>query len=152
MLFRFGVVLVAFVAAILFLSWCPGAPLGVGCVQVLDAIRKVESGGESDPPDGDGGRSIGPYQISLAYYRDACQQDNTLLKGSYRDCRRREYAERVVEAYMKRWCPAAWAAMDAEVIARTHNGGPQGPKRSATLPYWRKVRAELVRSLPAVPA
>jgi len=108
----------------------------------LRAIRIVESGGVPDPPDGDGGRAIGPFQIHRAYWQDAAGADPS-LGGSYEDCRDPGYARRVVEAYMLRWAPNAWTRGDAETIARTHNGGPQGPRRESTLPYWRRVQAVL---------
>ena len=37
----------------------------------------------------------------------------------------------------------AWNRLDAQVIARTHNGGPAGARKSATVPYWFKVRETL---------
>jgi hypothetical protein len=110
--------------------------------RILDAMRTVESGGRTDPPDGDQGRAIGPYQIHRAYWRDAVTFEPS-LGGRYGDCRDRRYAERVIDAYMRRWVPGAWAAGDAEVIARTHNGGPDGAARAATLPYWQRIRTLL---------
>jgi hypothetical protein len=112
--------------------------------QILAAIRFVESGDRADPPDGDLGLAIGPFQIHEIYWRDALRQ-RPALGGAYADCRRRDYAEQVVAAYMERWVPAAWAAGDAEVIARTHNGGPGGAARAATVPYWQRVAARLSR-------
>ena len=67
------------------------------------------------------------------------------LGGTYEDCRDRAYAESVVRAYMTRYVPEAWRDSDAEVIARTHNGGPRGARKSATLDYWRRVEEELRR-------
>jgi hypothetical protein len=110
--------------------------------QILLAIRLVESGGRDAVPDGDDGRAIGPYQIHEAYWRDAVQADPT-LGGSYQDCRRRDYAERVIAAYMQRWAADAWASGDAETIARVHNGGPDGARKDSTLRYWERVRARL---------
>jgi len=112
--------------------------------RILDAIRVVESGGRDDCPDGDDGRSIGPFQIQRAYWTDALAFDRS-LGGSYEDCRRRGYAEDVVEAYMRRHVPAAWRAADAEVIARTHNGGPDGAREPSTVEYWLRVRRVLDR-------
>ncbi len=110
--------------------------------QILDAIRVVESGGRDDCPDGDGGLSIGPFQIGFAYWSDATRADPSLA-GEYQDCRRRDYAERVVEAYMRHYVPDAWLRRHAEVIARTHNGGPNGVSRAKTDRYWEKVRTQL---------
>lgn len=109
---------------------------------VLAAIRFVESSDRDDVPDGDNGLAIGPYQIHEVYWRDANASD-TSLGGTYQDCRRRAYAERVVAAYMAKWCKDAWLAGDAEVIARVHNGGPGGADRASTLGYWERVRARL---------
>lgn len=115
--------------------------------QILDAIRQVESNGDDDCPDGDEGRSIGPFQICRAFWLDAMAFDST-LGGSYEKCRERTYAERVVRAYMRRYVPGAWARHDAEVIARTHNGGPRGARKSSTLPFWRRVEAVLATCKP----
>lgn len=105
--------------------------------QTLDAIRTVETGGGVS--DGDGGRAVGPYQIWRCYWQDSG------VAGEYEQCREREYAERVVVAYMQRYCPQAIAGaeVDAETIARTHVGGPKGATKDATLPYWRRVRSVL---------
>ena len=106
--------------------------------QILAAIHQVESGGRTENvAAGDGGRSIGPLQISKAYWKDSGGE------GHYEDCLRLDYARQVVAAYMRRWAPVAWAHHDAEVIARVHNGGPRGMSKQATLPYWEKVRKEL---------
>ncbi|MFO1053802.1 MAG: hypothetical protein U1F36_16420 [Planctomycetota bacterium] len=110
--------------------------------EILDAIRAVESGGRADPPDGDGGLAIGPYQIHRVYWQDAMAADPS-LGGRYEDCRTRDYAERVIASYMRRYVPDAWARGDAEVIARTHNGGPEGAAKPATDRYWGRVLAAL---------
>ena len=110
--------------------------------EILDAIRLVESGGMDNPPDGDGGRAIGPYQIHFVYWLDA-QGGNATLGGTYEDCRDRAYAEKVIAAYMARYAPDAWDRGDAETIARVHNGGPMGPQKDATLGYWRRVQSRL---------
>lgn len=112
--------------------------------QILAAIRFVESGDRPDPPDGDDGRAIGPYQIHEGYWRDATAFRKD-LGGSYQHCRDPRYAERILAAYMEHYVPHAWAIGDAETIARTHNGGPTGPTRKETERYWQRVRARLLR-------
>jgi hypothetical protein len=104
---------------------------------LLDAIRQVESGGKADPGAGDGGRSIGPYQIQRAYWRDSG------VPGSYRQVRNAAYAERVILAYWKRHVPQALSQADWSTLARVHNGGPAGHRKNATLPYWQRVRKVL---------
>ena len=109
---------------------------------VLDAIRVVETGGEPNAgrdATGDGGRSIGPYQIQRAYWIDSG------VAGRWEDCRDAEYARRVVKAYWQRYCPRALAEADLEVLARVHNGGLSGHRKTSTLGYWRKVELELAQ-------
>lgn len=108
--------------------------------EFLRAIRTVETGGEPNggrDAIGDQGRSIGPYQIGLAYFKDSN------VKGQWEDVRDPAFAERVMIAYWRRYCPAALASNDFETLARVHNGGPRGAAKNATLPYWRKVHALL---------
>jgi len=110
---------------------------------LFDAIRHVETGGQADPAAavGDGGRSIGPYQIGRAYWQDAN------VPGDWSHVRGRRYAERVMLAYWRRYVPEALAAGDTRVLARVHNGGPRGHDKRATLRYWGKVRQRLVHLL-----
>ena len=106
--------------------------------QILHAIHMVETGGRTqNVRAGDGGRSIGPLQISRAYWRDAG------MEGRYEDCLDLGYARRVVAAFMQRWRPGAWARHDAEVIARLHNGGPRGMQKQSTIRYWLRVKRVL---------
>lgn len=109
---------------------------------LLNAIREVESGG--DPRRvGDHGRSLGPYQIQRPYWRDSG------VPGNYDQVRNTAYAERVVLAYWRKHavarasCP--WSGSSFERLARIHNGGPTGDHKSATLPYWQKVKRKLAR-------
>jgi len=107
---------------------------------LLDAIWMVEASGRLNPPDGDGGKSIGPYQISYAYWQDAVDFDAS-IGGQYEDCRNKDYAERVVLAYWRRYVPHG----PDERRARVHNGGPAGHRKPATERYWQKVQRELAR-------
>jgi len=100
----------------------------------FSAVRHVESRGRCDAV-GDGGRAIGPYQIHHAYWKDSG------VPGRWEQCRDRAYAERVMKAYWKRYCPKALEARDWQTLARVHNGGPQGHQRKQTAGYWQKVRA-----------
>ena len=107
--------------------------------ELLDAIRFVESGDRVNVPDGDGGKAIGPYQIWKAYWLDACEYDASLKHRRYEDCRDPEYARRVVIAYLSRY----GKGKSAEDLARIHNGGPKGHRKSATVEYWAKVEKRL---------
>jgi len=109
---------------------------------IVNAIWQVESGGSLNPPKGDGGAALGPLQIHKAYWIDATEF-NPRIGGTYEDCSKIIYSKRILRAYMKRYVPNAWNAYDAEIIARTHNGGPRGAQKQATIKYWKKVKAYL---------
>lgn len=107
------------------------------------AIRDVETGAaphQGRDALGDDGRSLGPYQISRAYWKDSG------VAGQYRDVRDPVYAERVMLAYWSRYCPVALARRDLRTLARIHNGGPAGSRKAATLPYWQRVSRRLSQS------
>jgi hypothetical protein len=109
---------------------------------ILAAIGAVESSNRGCVPDGDHRRAIGPFQIHGSYWRDAVAADPT-IGGTYQDCRRRDYALRIVAAYLQHYAPDAFAAGDAETLARVHNGGPSGHRRPTTLGFWRRVCSRL---------
>ena len=122
--------------------------LVMGCVAagdelrpLLAAIQAVETSGIRAPSQavGDDGRSIGPYQISKAYWMDS------RIKGAWKHCRGQAYSETVMLAYWKRHCPVALRQRNFEVLARIHNGGPRGQSKQATILYWQKVRRALPR-------
>jgi hypothetical protein len=97
------------------------------------ALHIVETGGRRGAILGDNGKALGPLQIHRAYHADA------QIGGDYSRCADLEYSKRVVTAYLKRYAPAAWAAGDVETLARVHNGGPAGHRKTATISYANKV-------------
>ena len=111
--------------------------------EVLAAIRIVESNNNPDAV-GDGGAAIGIYQIHRSYWQDAVEYDPS-IGGVYEDCFNPKYAERIVRAYMARYCNARRLGCEPtqEHVSRMHNGGPNGHKRSSTLPHWNKVQKQL---------
>lgn len=109
---------------------------------VLQAIRKVESGANPKVKDGDGGKAIGEFQIHKAYWQDAVNHDKT-IGGRYEDCRKYDYALKIVKAYMDRYAREFIQKKDWEKVARIHNGGLMGYKNSATLKYWALVKKHL---------
>jgi len=107
---------------------------------LFSAIRSVESGG-NDNAVGDGGKAIGPYQIWKIYWKDAIEFDPS-IGGKYEDCFNREYAEKIVDAYMRRYATKHRLGHEPtwEDMARIHNGGPNGYKKESTKGYWAKVK------------
>ena len=111
----------------------PPEPLHVRQAKILDVICQLESGCDSRIGRGANGE-VGPYQISLAYFQDS------MVAGDWGQCQDPRYSRRVVKAYMRRWVPTAWELADAEVVLRTHHGGPRGFSKASTLPYWDRGR------------
>lgn len=112
--------------------------------EIFTALRQVETGGSKSGGRraiGDGGRAIGPLQIHRSYWEDSG------IPGRFEDCREIAYARRVVRAYWRRYCPEALEVLDAETLARVHNGGPKGDRKESTKIFWRKVERELARQL-----
>ncbi|MFA6242580.1 MAG: hypothetical protein WC655_16705 [Candidatus Hydrogenedentales bacterium] len=109
--------------------------------KLLTSIERVESAGRGSlTPDGDRGRSVGPYQISKAYYRDS----GISILSEYRRVRDRAFARRVVLAYWARYERQALRSVNAEALARCHNGGWNWRKKiKATDAYWRRVEKEM---------
>lgn len=113
----------------------------------LDAIAKVESNHRDDAV-GDGGKAIGRFQIWRVYWQDAVAHCPTLKDARYEDVTERVYAERILVAYMLRYCPQAVEAKNYEHMARVHNGGPRGHRKQATLGYWSRVSRALAALTP----
>ena len=134
-------VMLTYLTIVLALAIAP--PAGFDPTPILDAIEKVETGGQRDPANaiGDGGKALGPMQIHKVYWLDAVEHDPSLVANgeTYQSVRCSIYARRVVMAYWSRYAKS-W---DAETLARVHNGGPKGHTKRATLGYWAKVRAKL---------
>ena len=117
---------------------------------LLDAIRQVESGGNIFLV-GDlfsAHHAYGPYQITRPYYNDAVGFCQSLTDGGNKDFGNVrgvgsiEYSERVMESYMGRYATRRRLRREPtyEDIARIHNGGPNGYRRSSTISYWRRVQ------------
>jgi len=109
-------------------------PAGTDVDGILRAIAEVESN-HNDNAVGDGGDSIGRYQIKEVYWKDAIAYKPS-IGGQYEDCRDPVYAREVVIAYMCRYAPN-WKI---ETIGGIHNGGPRGYLRAITKDYRRKVK------------
>lgn len=106
--------------------------------EFLNALMQVESAGDVNAV-GDGGASIGPYQIGKPYWVDGCG-----VAGDYEtSVRDKDACEGVMFSYWNRYCRKALSELDFETLARIHNGGPRGDVKESTKPYWLKVKAEM---------
>lgn len=122
------------------LSLTPACRADIDWQRFNSALQKTETGGQTNPDQttGDSGKAIGRYQIHRVCWVDACEQDPTLKSGTYEDCRKPEYAARVVRAYLERYGAAYIKAGDAGSLARIWNGGPKGTAKPATEGYAKK--------------
>ena len=116
--------------------------------QLIYAIREVETGHHPDPPDGDNGTSIGPYQITYGCWADVTDRYDDVPgqwaptgPGQPQTCARDDYSQKIVKRYL-----AIYATQDRlgrpptdEDRARIWNGGPNGYKKKATESYWDKI-------------
>mgnify|MGYP002507695985 CR=1 FL=1 len=113
--------------------------------KLLKVLRVKESRGINNAV-GDRGKSKGPLQIQRPYWTEACRYAGVggLRSWTYDkavwDWQR---SQRVVQWYWQKNCPTAYRTGNLEVLARTHNGGPNGPRRTATLKYWTSVKLML---------
>ena len=103
------------------------------------ALHAVETGGRKGAVLGDRGRALGPLQIHYGYWLDSG------VPGRYEDCADYGYSCRVVNAYLRAYAPRAVKRRDYQTLARVHNGGPDGARKTAAKQYWRKVKACLTR-------
>jgi hypothetical protein len=116
---------------------------------LLRAIRIVESGDNANAV-GDGGNAIGAYQIWKSYWKDAIDHDPS-IGGEYLDCYNKDYAERIVRAYMDRWATVDRLGHEPtfEDMSRIHNGGCNIHKKKGTeawkntTVYWNKIQKHL---------
>ena len=111
--------------------------------KLILAIIMIESGGDPSAV-GDNGKAYGVLQIHEAYCIDAGQYAKKDWK--HEDAFDSQIAIEMFRAYMARYATPERLGRDvtAEDIARIHNGGLYGYKRSSTDAYWAKVKAKLI--------
>lgn len=105
---------------------------------LLDTIAEIESNNHPGAI-GDQGRAIGAYQIHWAYWKDGTRILGT--DWSYSEAFDPIKARKVVRAYLLHYGKGR-SLID---MARIHNGGPKGYKKTSTLAYARKIQSLLQR-------
>lgn len=109
------------------------------------ALRTVES---SNRPRavGDGGAAVGVYQLHHSYVMDVNRIYGTRFTHSDRLDPIKSH--RIVRLYLAHYGRVynkiTGKPATCEVLARIHNGGPKGWRKSATNPYWAKVKREML--------
>lgn len=109
---------------------------------LLALLVMVESSGLPHPPDGDGGRAVGVLQTHEAVVADVNRVYGTryTLEDRRDPVKSHEMARLYLTHWGQRYQRLTGKAPSAEVYARLWNGGPDGYKKKATDPYWRKAQ------------
>lgn len=113
-------------------------------LSLILALITIESNGNNDAI-GDNGAAFGCLQMHAAYVQDAAEHAGE--DWTHEDAFDRATAIQIITAYMARYATEDRLGRPptAEDIARIHNGGPNGYKKTATDQYWIKVRAEILK-------
>ena len=107
---------------------------------LIAALITVETGGCKNPDlaIGDGGAAIGALQIHKSVVVDVNRIAGTHY--THQQMTNRIAARKVCEIYLTHYGKGC----TTEQLARKWNGGgPAGDKKSATIPYWNKVKKHL---------
>lgn len=107
---------------------------------LLEAISWVES--KHDPEAvGDNGKAVGAYQIHKEYVDDVNRIYGTGF--TYEDRKDPGTSKRMVRLYLRyygaRYERITGKKATVDILARIHNGGPNGWKKKATIEYADKV-------------
>ena len=101
----------------------------------------IESGG-NDQAIGDNGRAVGCLQIHSCVIEDV----NRIYGTTYtlKDRFLRSKSLEIFAHYINYYCTKKRLGYEPTAMdfARIWNGGPNGHKKTATLPYWNKVITE----------
>lgn len=112
-------------------------------IQISDKFFKILGQIESNNNDyaiGDSGKALGRYQIWRIYFKDAQNFDKSLQNIEYKQVTNEIVARRVVMAYLNKYCLNSVKSGNYEVMARIHNGGPDGQNKQNTLKYWQRFK------------
>lgn len=103
----------------------------------IEAIRKVESEGQTGIIIGDSGKALGPLQIHRKAWIDALEQ-SPAIGGRYADCTNLVYSEQIFRAYQQKY--AKKTGLKPENMAKLWNAGPNFKGKSQQ--YWHKVQKQ----------
>jgi len=105
---------------------------------IIAALIEVESGGR-DSAIGDKGKAVGCLQIHPGMIDEVNRISKAKKTGKVFNLSDRTNRAKSVEIFIiyTNYYTPTW---EPETVARRWNGGPEGDKKRATLPYWAKVR------------
>lgn len=104
------------------------------------AMRQVESF-DGREPVGDKGRSRGVYHIQSCYVADVNRVYGTRFTPDDRDdpVKAHQIVRLYLAHYGRVYTKITSKPVTCEVLARIHNGGPDGWRKKATIKHWRRV-------------
>jgi len=110
-------------------------------VALIPLLMQIESN-HNPNAIGDNGTAFGILQIREIYIKDVNRIYGTNFKVSdaYNVEKSIEITTLYLKHYGKRYEKLTGNTANMEILARIHNGGPNGFKKSATLPYLRKLK------------
>jgi hypothetical protein len=103
---------------------------------LLKTLRAVESS--------NGATSRNELQITKICVDDV----NRIYGTKYKmlDAFDKRRSEEIAVLYLTYWAEQSRQQFTPELFARIWNGGPDGWKKSCTLPYWRRVKLQLSKA------
>lgn len=112
-------------------------------ISLIMILIQVESAGD-DLAIGDNGLAYGCLQMHKAYVQDAAEYAGE--DWVHEDAFDRETSIDIFIAYASRYATEERIGRPVTVqdIARIHNGGPDGWKKSSTEKYWNKVKSIMI--------
>lgn len=103
--------------------------------ELIDKIHFVESSGRLNPPDGDGGRAVGPMQLHKCVVDDVNYFYKTNYK--YEDRRDIDKSREIAKLYITMWMEKH----REQIAALIFHYGPSAWKQDVD-GYWKKIRDE----------
>lgn len=128
------------------LALLAASAIQVPATDIYEAIAYAESRG-IDCAVGDNGKALGRYQIHKIYVNDV----NRIAKTNYTydDRLDAEKSLAMVKIYLdyygRRYTILTGKPVTDEVMARSHNGGPDGFRKQSTVAYWNRVKEIMER-------
>lgn len=112
-------------------------------ISLIMILIQVESAGD-DLAIGDNGLAYGCLQMHKSYVQDAAEYAGE--DWVHEDAFDRETSIDIFIAYASRYATEERIGRPVTVqdIARIHNGGPDGWKKSSTEKYWNKVKSIMI--------
>tara|TARA_Y100000114_G_scaffold156843_1_gene185584 strand:- start:2770 stop:3156 length:387 start_codon:yes stop_codon:yes gene_type:complete len=113
-------------------------------ISLIMILIQVESAG-NDLAIGDNGLAYGCLQMHKAYVQDAAEYAGE--DWVHEDAFDRETSIDIFIAYASRYATEERIGRPVTLqdIARIHNGGPDGWKKSSTEKYWKKVKYLMIK-------